>query len=59
MSYKEIKKLNPYSKRNIIQARVDVQEMQQIITKAHLYCSGDISKFIRLACLNYKKSPSK
>jgi len=50
----EKKKQNPYTKRNLIQARVDTAELQEILTKAHLYTSGDISKFVRMAALNYK-----
>lgn len=51
---KEDKKLNPYSKRNLIQARVDNDELQEILTKARVYCDGDVSKFIRIACKNFK-----
>lgn len=50
----EQKKLNPYTKRNIIQARVDNEDFQIITEKAFVYCGGDISKFVRLACLNYR-----
>jgi hypothetical protein len=48
------KRLNPYTRRGLIQARVDNEEMQSIITKALVYCKGDVSKFIRMACLNYR-----
>ena len=52
--YKEEKKLNPYSKRGLVQARVDNEEMKIISDKAIIYCDGDLSKFVRLACLNYR-----
>jgi hypothetical protein len=48
----------PIRKRNIkgclIQARVDTKEMQEIITKAHVYAAGNLSEYTRLACLNYR-----
>ena len=51
---KEIKKLNPYSKRNRLNFRVDNEEMQTIFTKALLYADGDVSVYLRMAALGYK-----
>lgn len=50
----EKKKQNPYAKRNRIEARVDNEEMQEILTKAQLYTRGDVSKLIRLALKTYR-----
>jgi hypothetical protein len=50
----ETKKQNPFVKRNLIQARVDNDDMKVIIEKAFVYCGGDLSKFVRMACLNFK-----
>ncbi len=50
----EKKKQNPYTKRNLIQARVDTDEFREILTKARVYHAGDVSKFVREAALNYK-----
>lgn len=54
MKTAEKKKQNPYTKRNLIQARVDTEEFREILTKAQLYTGGDVSKFVREAVLNYK-----
>lgn len=48
------KKLNPYAKRNRIEARVDNEELREILTKAQLYCGGNLSDFVREAALKYK-----
>lgn len=48
------KKQNPYSKRGLIQARVDTKELQTIITKATMFCDGNVSDWIREAAINYK-----
>lgn len=48
------KKLNPYARRTLIQARVNNEEMQEILTKALLYSKGNVSNYIRLAALNYR-----
>lgn len=50
----EAKKQNPYTKRNIIQARVDTEEFREILTKATMYTKGDVSKFVRMAVMNYR-----
>jgi len=42
------------NKCTIIQARVDFNELQEITTKAHIYSKGQMSEYIRLACLNYR-----
>lgn len=51
---KQQKKSNPYTKRTVIQARVDNDELRQIVEKAIMYCDGELSEFIRLACLSYR-----
>lgn len=45
------KKVN---KENLIQTRVDLREMQEIITKAHLYHEGSISRLVRDALATYR-----
>ena len=55
----EYKPVNPYTKRGLIQARVNNEQLQQIVTKAFIYCGGDISKYVRLACLEFKKKAPK
>jgi hypothetical protein len=37
-----------------LNARVNNTEMQEILTKAHLYCGGDVSKYVRKAALEFK-----
>jgi len=51
---KKEKKLNPYTKRNKLEARVDNEELQVILTKARLYCGGNLSEYVREATLNYR-----
>ena len=48
------KKVNPYIRNGLIQARVGVKEMQGILAKSVMYSKGNVGAFIRLACLNYK-----
>lgn len=50
----QTKPQNPYSKRGLIQARVDTKEMQVIVTKATMFSGGIISDWVREACVNYK-----
>lgn len=56
---KETKKQNPYLKKHMIQARVDAEDMREILTKSLYYCAGDLSSFVRMACLNYKPRKKK
>ncbi len=51
---KDPKKLNPYTRRNVVQTRVDSEEFREILTKAKVYTNGDVSKFVRLAVMEYK-----
>lgn len=56
------RKPNPYTKRNLIQARLDNDELNIVHPKAVVYCGGNMSEFVRLAVLNYKplkKGPPK
>lgn len=45
---------NPYSRRSLIQSRVDTKELQTIITKAAMFTGGNVSEWVREAALNYK-----
>lgn len=45
---------NPYSKKIRIQARLNNEEMQIVMSKALLYFNGSISELVRDATLNYK-----
>jgi len=58
----ETKKLNPYTKRNLVQARVDLDEMREILMKAEMYFGGDVSRLVRESLRAYrpiKKGPAK
>jgi len=39
---------------SLIQARVNVDELREIITKAHIYAYGEMSEFVRMACLEFR-----
>jgi hypothetical protein len=39
---------------SLIQARVNIDELREILTKAHIYTYGEISEFIRMACLEFR-----
>lgn len=54
MKFKEKKKINPYTKNGLVQCRVDNDDMKIIVDKATIYTEGDLSKFVRMACLNYR-----
>jgi uncharacterized protein (DUF1778 family) len=49
-----VKKLNAFTKRGLIQARVNNDDMREIVTKAQMYTKGNVSDFVRLAALNYR-----
>jgi hypothetical protein len=49
-----IKKPNPETRNGILQCRVNLAEMKVVHEKAVVFCGGDLSKFVRMACLNYK-----
>lgn len=51
---KSQKPQNPYSKRSLIQSRVDTKELQTIVTKAVMFANGNVSEWVRMASLNYK-----
>ncbi len=53
------RKQNPYTKRNLIQARVDAEEFRLILIQAQIHTDGDLSKFVRMAALNYKPKAKK
>jgi len=48
------KKVNPYVRNGLIQARVGVKEMQGILAKSVMYSKGNVGAFIRLACAAYR-----
>lgn len=52
--YTEEKPINPHTRRTLIQARVNTKEMQEILTRALMYCNGDVSKYVRMSTLNYR-----
>ncbi len=47
-------KHNAYTKRGFVQARVSVEEMQDVIAKAALYAKGNVSAYVREAVLGYR-----
>jgi len=51
---KQVKKQNPAIRSGLVQSRVNVNEMQEIVTKAHMYSNGNLSNYVRLACLNFR-----
>lgn len=51
---KEKRKPNPYARRSIVQTRLDTEELQVFITKAHYGHGGEISEMIREAVRVYK-----
>lgn len=50
-----MKSKNPYIKRGLVQARVTNTEMQQVLMKSLLYTQGNVSEYVRLACVNYRQ----
>lgn len=45
---------NPAARLNRVLARVNNEELQEIIKRALLYANGNLSKYLRLAALNYR-----
>ena len=50
-----MKKPNPYVRKIMVPVRVNADEMRELLKKAHQYAQGNISRFLRLAALSYKK----
>lgn len=50
----EIKKPNANVRNSIIQTRLNAAELKVAHEKAFVHCGGDMSKFVRIAVLNYK-----
>jgi hypothetical protein len=48
------RKPNPYTRKSLVQARVNNEELAEILKRALYYCDGDLAKYARLAMLNYK-----
>lgn len=47
-------KRKPYVKTGLLQARVNPKDFQEIITKSFLYAGGNMSDYVRMACLYYR-----
>lgn len=43
-----------YVRGGLIQSRVNVDEFREILTKAQVYAKGNMSDFVRMACLAYR-----
>lgn len=50
---KKIKKPNPYVRAIILTVRVNAQEMQTVLARAHGFTEGNIGEWIRYAALNF------
>ncbi len=48
------KKIKAYTRRGLIQARVNVEDMREIFAKSVLYAKGNLSEYVRMAALNYR-----
>lgn len=53
------KKVNPNVRNTIVQARLNATELHVVHKKAFTYCKGSMSKFVRMALLNYKPAIKK
>ena len=51
---KKVKKVKKEVRQGLVQSRVTMKEFQVFIEKAFLYTNGDVSKYVRMAGLNYK-----
>jgi len=49
-----MKKKNPNSRNSLIQTRVSNAELQDILAKSFVLTNGNVSEYVRLACLHYK-----
>ncbi len=54
MSSEKKKPNNPSTKRNLVQARIDLADFQEVLMKAQMHTKGNVSDFVRMAVLNYK-----
>lgn len=54
MTTKKTKPIRPFVKNNLIQTRVNNDELQTILTKALVYDGGNLSKYVRRACLEHR-----
>lgn len=50
-------KINPYTRRCVLQARYDVKEMQEVIKRMHEYKCRSLSEYLRLSSLGLLKKP--
>ncbi len=48
------KKTNAYTRRGLIQARVSVEDMREILAKSVMYAKGNVSEYVRMAAINYR-----
>lgn len=51
---KKDKEPKRYVKNNLLQARVDLDDFKIALTKAALYTKGNLSEYVRKACIEYK-----
>lgn len=51
---KEPRPQNPYARLNRVIARMNNEELQLLLKKAHVYTGGEVSELIRRAILAYK-----
>ncbi len=47
-------KVNVWAKKGLLQARVDNADYAAVLEKAAIYTKGNLSNFVREACLNYR-----
>lgn len=43
-----------YVRQGLIQSRVNNEELREILTKAELYAKGNMSDYVRMACLGFR-----
>jgi hypothetical protein len=54
MASKREKKVKKKARNCLLQARCNHDEQREIHTKAVMYAKGEMSEFVRMACLNYR-----
>lgn len=50
---KETKKPNPHARKIIVPFKVNSEEMRLLLAKAHGFCKGNVSKWVRYAALHF------
>lgn len=59
MKTKSKKPINPHARRNMISTRFSNAELQEVLKRAHVYEHGNVSEYLRVAALNFKREHSK